>query len=99
MRESIKKKNNIIIGSLIGVVLLMAVGYAALSTVLNIGATTNISSTWNIYIKSMTVDKEGTADDTHYTFNQLSATVEAELEKPGDSITYNIEVRNDGIRI
>ena len=32
-----KKRNNIVIGVLVGIVLLMAVGYAALSTGLNIG--------------------------------------------------------------
>ncbi len=37
-----KKKNNIIIGSLCAVVLLMAVGYAAFSSILNIKGTTNI---------------------------------------------------------
>ena len=39
-----RKKNNIIIGSLLAVVLLMAVGYAAFSSVLNISGTGSISS-------------------------------------------------------
>ena len=37
------KKRNIIIGSLCAIVLLMAVGYAAFQTVLNIEGTSNIT--------------------------------------------------------
>ena len=48
------KKRNIIIGSLCAVVLLMAVGYAAFQTVLNIQGTSNITSSWNVKITNVT---------------------------------------------
>ena len=44
------KKRNIIIGSLCEIVLLMAVGYVAFQTVLNIQGTSNITSSWNVKI-------------------------------------------------
>ena len=98
MRERLKKKNNIIIGSLLGVVFLMAVGYAAFATNLNIGTTSNITSTWNILITNISSTETGTATDTtvNKTPNSLTADISAELEKPGDKVTYQITVANNG---
>ena len=93
-----RKKNNIIIGSLLAVVLLMAVGYAAFSTVLNIKGTGSISSKWNIKITNVEVSNTvGDASDGEgTTFEDLTATINSNLVSPGDSITYDVTVRNDG---
>ena len=98
MRERLKKKNNIIIGSLLAVVFLMAVGYAAFATNLNIGATSNITSTWNILITNISSTETGTATDTttNKTPNSLTANISAELQSPGDKVTYQITVANNG---
>ena len=93
-----RKKNNIIIGSLLAVVLLMAVGYAAFSSVLNISGTGSISSSWNIKITNVEVSNTvGDASDGVGTiFEDLTATINSNLVSPGDSITYDVTVRNDG---
>ena len=93
-----RKKNNIIIGMLLGIVLLMAIGYAAFSSVLNISGTGSISSSWNIKITNVEVSNTvGDASDGEgTTFEDLTATINSNLVSPGDSITYDVTVRNDG---
>ena len=93
-----KKKNNIIIISLLAVVLLMAVGYAAFSSVLNISGTGSITSSWNIRITNVEVSNiVGDASDGEgTTYQDLTATINSKLVSPGDSITYDVTIRNDG---
>jgi len=93
-----EKKRNIIIGSLCAVVLLMAVGYAAFQTVLNIQGTSNITSSWNVKITNVTSKNiVGTAiNNGDPTFEELSATFKTSLQAPGDSIEYDITVSNAG---
>ena len=93
-----RKKNNIIIGSLLAVVLLMAVGYAAFSSVLNISGTGSITSSWNIKITNVEVSNivGDASDGVGTTFEDLTATINSNLVSPGDSITYDVTVRNDG---
>ena len=92
------KKRNIIIGSLCAVVLLMAVGYAAFITVLNIQGTSNITSSWNVKItKVESKNIVGTASNSgDPSFEELSATFKTSLQAPGDSIEYDITVTNAG---
>ena len=92
------KKRNIIIGSLCAVVLLMAVGYAAFQTVLNIEGTSNITSSWDIKITNVTSKNiKGTASNNgDPSFENLSATFKTNLQAPGDSIEYDITVTNNG---
>ena len=93
-----RKRNNIIIGSLLAVVLLMAVGYAAFSSVLNIQGTGAISSSWNIRITNVEVSNivGDASDGVGTTYEDLTATINSNLVSPGDSITYDVTVRNDG---
>ncbi len=98
------KKNNIIIGSLCGILLLMVIGYAAFSSVLKINGTTGISSDWDVKITNIqegikigsaaTVLKENGEADMSY--ENLSATFKTNLASPGDSIEYIITVTNNG---
>jgi len=100
-----RKKRNIIMGSLCAVLLLMVVGYAAFSTALNINGTSSISSNWDIKITSITegtkigsatttVDESGNKKISGV--GTLTASVEADLVSPGDSIEYDITVTNAG---
>lgn len=90
---------NLLIGGLFSLILVMAIGYSAFATQLNINGTSNITSSWDVHIKSITpetpvgtaVNKSATVGDS-----KLSATFEAELLAPKDSITYTIEVENSG---
>ena len=94
-----KKKNNIIIGSLCAVVLLMVVGYAAFATQLNITGTGKITSNWNILItdiqtKNIVGGASNASDPTGK--GTLTATFKTNLVSPGDSIEYDITVSNQG---
>ena len=100
-----KKKNNIIIGSLCAVVLLMAVGYAAFSSILNIKGTSSIGSNWDIAITAIdeknivggatTATKEN-GDKKIEGIGTLTASFETNLVSPGDSIEYDITITNKG---
>ncbi len=93
-----RKKNNIIIGSLCAVVLLMAVGYAAFQSVLNIKGTSTIGSNWNILITNVTSKNiVGSASNKEEpTWEALTATFKTNLVSPGDSIEYDITIENRG---
>ncbi len=94
------KHKNIVIGLLLAVVLVMAVGYAAFATQLTINGTANITSTWDVRIKSITaMTPVGDASNVSTTVDPdsgLTATFEANLVSPGDQITYSISVENAG---
>jgi len=92
------KKRNIVIGALCGILLLMVVGYAAFSSILNIKGTTNISSNWDIKITNIISKKiVGSASDAEKpTYTDLTATFKANLVSPGDSIEYDVTVSNVG---
>ncbi|MFR2586159.1 MAG: DUF6273 domain-containing protein, partial [Bacilli bacterium] len=80
------------------IILLMTVGYAAFSTVLNIQGTSNITSSWNVKItKVESKNIVGTASNNgDPSFEELSATFKTSLQAPGDSIEYDITVSNTG---
>lgn len=92
------KKRNIVICSLIGVIVLMGVAYAAFSTVLNVNGTANVTSKWDVKITSITgKNAVGTATDAAApTFTNTTATFSTNLVSPGDSKTYDIVVTNNG---
>jgi len=93
-----RRKRNIVIGALCGVLLLMVVGYAAFSSILNIKGTTNISSNWDIRITNVesknVVGSASNAEDPEW--DNLTATFKTNLEVPGDSIEYDVTVENKG---
>ncbi len=75
----------------------MAVAYSAFATQLNLNGTAEIVGEWNVRIKSIQVQNisEGCdAGEPQYT--NTSATFNAKLVKPGDSITYLITIENAG---
>ena len=92
------KNKKILIGCLLVVVLVMAVGYAAFSSNLKISGTSNISTSWNISITDITTsNKVGSASVSGTPeYSGLKATFNTNLVLPGDSITYNIKVENKG---
>ena len=92
------QKKNLIIGGLLAVVVIMAVGYAAFASSLKISGTSNISTTWDVEITDITTsNKVGSASVKEQpTFEKLTATFSTNLVSPGDSITYNIKVENKG---
>ena len=92
------KKRKIIIFSLIGILFLMAVGYSAFQTKLNISSTSNITSVWDVEITNVqTKEINGLAENVYDpTFSKLEANMEANFYEPGDYITYIVTVSNLG---
>ena len=94
-----RKKRNIIIGALCSLLVFMGIGYAVLSQTLNINGTANMRGEWDIKITDISeASRTGKADPGTPTISSsgVSASFEANLWMPGDSITYNITVKNNG---
>ncbi len=94
-----KQKRNIVILSLCAIVFLMFVGYAAFNTLLTINGTASITSNWNVVITGIEEKaRVGEASNTleYPKYENLSATFKVNLINPGDSITYDITVKNEG---
>ena len=94
-----RKKRNIIIGSLCCLLIIMGIGYAVLSQTLNISGTANMRGEWDIKITDISeASRTGKADPGTPTISSsgVSASFEANLWMRGDSITYNITVKNNG---
>ena len=93
-----KRQKNIIIGGLLAIVFVMAIGYAAFAQQLTINGSGSISSNWSVKITNITSkDIVGTAGNkTAPSYTDTTATFATTLQSPGDSITYDITVTNDG---
>ena len=83
---------------LLVVVAIMAIGFAAFSTVLNISGTSSIESNWKVVFTNIqeinrssgiTVNRNPVASGT-------TATFDVNLESPGDFIEYQLTVENQG---
>ncbi len=101
-----KRKNNIIIGTLCGVMLLMVVGYAAFASRLDIKGTSGISSNWDIEITNIRGGNpyggdaydisEPTYTPTTAIFNTGLITPLDENWENGSDRWYEVEVTNKG---
>ncbi len=102
-----RRKNNIIIGTLCSILVLMGVGYAILSTTLNIGATANITGDFDIHFTNIQRSSSTISDSsilstidagTGITANTNShaGTFTAVLQKPTDYVIYTVSVANTG---
>ena len=102
-----RKRNNIIIGTLCVVLVLMGVGYAILSTTLNIGGTANIKGDFDIHFTRIEKSSSTITDTTllstmdngtgitENTSNH-EGTFTAVLQKPTDYVIYDVVVANTG---
>ena len=93
-----RQRNNLIIGGLCAVVVLMGIGYAAFASQLRINGSSSISSTFNVLITDITSGSivGGASNASEPTHTNTTATFSTNLESPGDSITYTITVANQG---
>ena len=113
MRERMKnmesKNKNILIASLLAVVLVMAVGYAAFVQQLTITGTAEITSTWNVHYDTTKTSGDGVVSPTtgaggtqaptgsiSYEENGQKANITAQLNQPGDKIVFTLTIKNDG---
>ena len=94
-----KRKRNYIIVGLCAILMIMVVGYAAFQSQLKISGTSNISSNFLVKITDIKVsEKIGGAEDKPEvtTHTDTSATFGTSLKSPGDSITYDVTIANQG---
>ena len=93
-----KRKREIVIISLIITLICMTVGYATYSSNVVLEGTSTITSSWDIRITDVKEgNKIGTAESAKAPeFNELSASLEANLYKQGDAMEYDITIENKG---
>lgn len=98
MRRKQKNKKFIVLAMVL--LLLISIGYAAISTTLTINGTANIAATsWNVYFTnlqtttgSVTPSVAPTASGTNTTSLNYTVT----LENPGDFYEFTVDVKNGG---
>ena len=90
-----RKRRQMIMLSLLGILLLMATGYAAFQSRLDIKGTTKVTSNWEVLITNVTEgipmgNAENSKDESGNvilpTWDNLSASMSADLYETGDSI-------------
>ena len=94
-----KTQRNYIIIGLCAILVIMGVGYAAFQSQLKISGTSNIASNFLVKITDIEVSSKsgGAADKPGVTTHtDTTATFGTTLQSPGDSITYDITIENQG---
>ena len=93
-----KRKRNMIIFSLVGILLCMVVGYAAFQTKLEIKGSSKVTSNWDIRITNVTDGTPtGQAENTVApSWTNLTASMEANLYDKGDAMDYDVTIENKG---
>ena len=89
------RQRNYIIAGLCAILVIMGVGYAAFQSQLKISGTSNITSDFAVRIISITPNSivGGAADKSEVTTHtDTTATFGTTLQKPGDSITYDLHM-------
>ena len=92
------KKNHIIIMILVGIVFIMSIAFAAFSSLLTINGMASIDNSWNVEITDIvSKDKVGSASNNgEPVHTKTSATFKTSLTSPGDSMTYDVTIKNKG---
>lgn len=92
------RRKNIVIVIMCIFILVMALGYAAFSTILNINGTASSDSVWNIrFINITSGTAVGSATNvTLPSYTDKTATMDVKLKVPGDSMTYVLTLSNSG---
>ena len=78
--------------------MVMGLGYAFLTTNLNIEGTADIdANTWNVYWNNIVVNPESvTAEEPVINSDKTSVTYSVHLSKPGDFYEFTVDAVNDG---
>ena len=93
-----RQRNYIILG-LCSILLIMAAGYAAFRTQLNINGTSNITSEWKVLITNIQGQiVNGTPEDEagSPSHTETTASFSTKLYSPGDRMQYTVTVENQG---
>ena len=101
MKKISKINKNVVIMSLLFLLLLLAVGYAAFSDVLSISGTANAKGTFNLEFQNaeivtlVGVNEEGTKAEISEDKNTLQVNV-ADLAYPGAGVEFSVDIVNVG---
>ena len=92
------KKKYFIAVFLIAIICILSIGYAVFKSELTITSSANITSNWDIEITSINVKSiSGHATKAiEPVISGTTATFKTNLESPGDSMTYEVTVANEG---
>ena len=94
------KKNNVLIMVLLAITVLMSVGFAVLSTTLNINGTAKVKSqTWDIHFENVNITEGSVTAIKEANIANDKATLveyEVELSKPGDFYEFTVDAVNEG---
>ena len=110
MEKMESKHKNMLIGALLAVVFVMAVGYAAFAQQLTINGSAEITSTWDVkYDSTKTEATPGVVDavagfaggttptgTVTYDNDDHNANISATLYQPGDTVTFTLTIKNNG---
>ena len=100
MRKLKKHINQKLIAIAVFLLFAISVGYAALSTTLQINGTANVASnSWLVYFTNIQVTSGSVIATTAPTTSGTSTTTltwAVNLQTPGDFYEYNVDVKNDG---
>ena len=92
------KKKNVIMIAMCVAVLFMAIVYAAFSSNLRINGSVGISGKWLVHFTDITTQDKtaGASNNSNPIASGTTAIMDANLDLPGDSITYTLILKNDG---
>lgn len=94
-----KKKKKMVITTLVCVLVFMAVGYALLTQAIKVGVEGTLNGVWDVYISDIKLkNSTGRAQEVNpaSVSNKVNANFEVDLYMPGDSVEYEVTVKNDG---
>jgi len=90
-------KRNWVIGGLLLAIILMTIGYAALSQELQITGTAGIDADWNVEITTIALDDSYRIDQvTMPDYTATTATFNINLLEPSAFAEYRVEINNNG---
>lgn len=98
------KHKNALIGGLLAIIFIMAVGFAGFTQQLTINDTSSVTTTWNVGFDSVTPsavcpDSDATAacgKVNNFTAGDKALVFDTKLMSPSDTVTYTVVVKNYG---
>lgn len=94
-----RKKKKIVITILVCMLVFIAVGYALLTQAIKIGIEGKLDGVWDVYISNIKLkDSTGKAEEVTpaSVSDKVNANFAVDLYMPGDSVEYEVTVKNDG---
>jgi uncharacterized repeat protein (TIGR01451 family) len=101
--KQMKNRKRIVVAFMLVAVLLLGVGYAAVTTVLDIQGSVNVSATAaenefneDIYFSAAVANEEGNTASINADNNDKASFTAKTLKGKGDKVTFTFTIKNDG---